>query len=348
MDPIIANIRQFAEKSRSLRDDPMAVEERGDKDLEGSLDATLQELQAQIATASQALEKLRAENVTLSSTEDLENPRLRLRELQAVKLGMASLAAKPPMLPSSASAALPSVLAYQTIKHSIAESKKEIPSLESQISFHEHQLRTSRSLQTDHSDINLALRARIDLLRTSSGKESRKDVRQIAQDRVNAGRALQKHLRSRAASLRAALLEFAEEHLAVQLAAEELGGPVVGDSMEVDEDSLAAGVFGKRKSQPSGKNAEQKRQRRLEDIRGAGPQTAENEVSEKSLAGEEFVALVDALVEALDGRSQDGVYVRLERESAAVRFLVRARVAQFHPKDARRIRLVDFGRELDD
>jgi hypothetical protein len=28
--------------------------------------------------------------------------------------------------------------------------------------------------------------------------------------------------------------------------------------------------------------------------------------------------------------------------------LVRAKVAQFHPKDARRLRLIDFGRELDD
>ena len=53
--------------------------------------------------------------------------------------------------------------------------------------------------------------------------------------------------------------------------------------------------------------------------------------------------LLDAAMEA-----GSGVYVHIQRESAASRFLVRAKVAQLHPKDAKRIRLVDFGRELDD
>jgi hypothetical protein len=52
------------------------------------------------------------------------------------------------------------------------------------------------------------------------------------------------------------------------------------------------------------------------------------------------------LVEA-DGKGP-GVYVDLPRESAAARFLVRSKCAQFHPKDARKLRLIDFGGEIDD
>lgn len=41
-------------------------------------------------------------------------------------------------------------------------------------------------------------------------------------------------------------------------------------------------------------------------------------------------------------------YVELKKDSAASRFLVRAKVAVFHPKDARRLKLVDFGRNVED
>jgi hypothetical protein len=48
------------------------------------------------------------------------------------------------------------------------------------------------------------------------------------------------------------------------------------------------------------------------------------------------------------GAGSPSPYVDLQRDSAAARFLVRAKVAQFHPRDAGRIRLIDFGRQLDD
>lgn len=41
-------------------------------------------------------------------------------------------------------------------------------------------------------------------------------------------------------------------------------------------------------------------------------------------------------------------YIELKRDSAAARFLVRAKVAVFHPKDARKLRLVDFGSNVED
>jgi hypothetical protein len=56
--------------------------------------------------------------------------------------------------------------------------------------------------------------------------------------------------------------------------------------------------------------------------------------------------LMNKLVEA--GGDTSAAYVELPRETAAARFLVRSKVAMFHPKDARRLRLVDFGRDLED
>lgn len=41
-------------------------------------------------------------------------------------------------------------------------------------------------------------------------------------------------------------------------------------------------------------------------------------------------------------------YIELKKDSAAVRFLVRAKVAVFHPKDARKLKLVDFGSNVED
>lgn len=41
-------------------------------------------------------------------------------------------------------------------------------------------------------------------------------------------------------------------------------------------------------------------------------------------------------------------YIPMKQDTAIVRFLVRAKVAAFHPKDARRLRLVDFGSSVED
>lgn len=45
---------------------------------------------------------------------------------------------------------------------------------------------------------------------------------------------------------------------------------------------------------------------------------------------------------------ENSPYIELKRDSAIARFLVRAKVACFHPKDARRLKLVDFGTSVED
>lgn len=152
--------------------------------------------------------------------------------------------------------------------------------------------------------------------------------------------------------LKRALDSFIDERLAAMLAAEELGGPVVGDLADIDDDMLAAGFNAQGKAKPlRGDGDDVVRQKRFDAIWGRimDIDSEEGTSSERDAAGMEIKVLIEELIATLIGESADGgVYVDLPRESAAARFLVRAKVAQFHPKDARKLKLIDFGREIDD
>jgi hypothetical protein len=54
--------------------------------------------------------------------------------------------------------------------------------------------------------------------------------------------------------------------------------------------------------------------------------------------------LIDKLLQVASTSSS---YLELERDSAASRFLVKAKIAQYHPRDSRRMRLIDVAREID-
>ena len=151
---------------------------------------------------------------------------------------------------------------------------------------------------------------------------------------------------------------FIDEHLASMLAAEELGGPVVGEFLDVDESNLEAGF------NPQGKARKMRdapsaggRQRRIDEIWGprregqaAGEGNNIAEWNEKTAAAGEMRELTEKLLNSLMEANvgQGDGYVKLDRESAAARFLVRSRVAVFERGDGRKLRLIDFGRELDD
>lgn len=144
------------------------------------------------------------------------------------------------------------------------------------------------------------------------------------------------------------------------LAAEELGGPVVGDMMDIDEQDLVAGFNSQgRVKTTKAKPGDDKRQRRIDEIwgprdgeegQGHGHKGEGRDRDEITAAGREMRDLTEELLNSLSQSEGDSLaaYVRLPKETAAARFLVRAKVAQFHPKDSNRLRLIDFGRELDD
>lgn len=148
--------------------------------------------------------------------------------------------------------------------------------------------------------------------------------------------------------------KFVEGHLAGMLAVEELGGPMVGDMMEVDEEVLIAGFNQQGKSRKSRKDSagnEIERKRRIGEIWGPPDEddgTEAGQRSEKEAAGAAFRALTEDLLNAAAGDEDSDPYVDIRQETAIVRFLVRAKVARFHPQNERKLRLVDFTGELED
>jgi len=195
-------------------------------------------------------------------------------------------------------------------------------------------------------------------LRTQQNEQQHQPPQTRARQLIDEKEVKQRAFEAETQRLQSRLDAFIDEHLAAMIAAEELGGPVVGDLQDVDETMLEAGFTASgapAKAPPSKltKAALDKRQRRIDEI--WGPQAAlddsvasDADLSAKVAAGNELARLIAQLIRGLEGESEDGVYVRLERDSAAARFLVRSRVARFHGKDASKLRLTGFGRDLDE
>ena len=123
--------------------------------------------------------------------------------------------------------------------------------------------------------------------------------------------------------------------------------------MEIDDAMLEAGfnAGGKTKA-PRGNSGKDKLQRRIDEIWGSRPSLdgqANEQWSEKQAAAAEIRDLVEQLLNSLveAPNNGSGAYVQLQRESAASRFLVRSKLAQFHYRDAQKLRLLNFGGEID-
>ena len=195
-----------------------------------------------------------------------------------------------------------------------------------------------------------ALEKRIEILTIENENQSHSSPEELAKALMQEEQQKRRSYITGLKKLVKAFNTFVDEHLAAMIAAEDLGGPVVGDMVNVDEDALKADFDkqGKAKKSKVDKGTiEAKRRRRDEEIWGSSEQDPNQEPrSEREAAGADFRWLTEDLLNASAGDEDSDPYINIRRESAAVRFLVRAKVAQFHPADARQLRLVDFGKEL--
>lgn len=253
-----------------------------------------------------------------------------------------------PFLPGSSSL-LPTLLATNVTQQSIVEAKDAVRSSRAKLVAVQRDLEQEEKDLQDANAITQSLEGRVDDLRSEHQERSSKQPSQLAKELLIATRKQKQRYDVDSRRLQSALENFVEERLATLVAAEELGGPVVGELMDIDDDTLAAGFSQQGKPRPlkQAKAAVDKRQRRIDEIWGRTGASSDEPLSEKDAAATEIRSLIDELLQALLGEGNGGEYVELERDSAAARFLVRAKVAQFHPKDARKLRLVDFGRALD-
>lgn len=222
----------------------------------------------------------------------------------------------------------------------------------------EHDLNeTKQRLEIEQSDLTDAklikseMENRISSLQGDIEERTQKTSSQVAKDMIRQAKSKKSYYDDETGKLVKAFNDFIDNHLAPMLAVEELGGPIVGEMLDIDEDVLEGGFSNQGKVKKA-KLKEDKRQSRIDQIWGARPVEEEMDEpwDEKSAAAAEMRELTEELLNSLvdaDGNGP-GAYVELQRESAAARFLVRSKVAQFHPRDARKLRLMDFGGEIDD
>ena len=243
---------------------------------------------------------------------------------------------------------LPALLAVCNAQRLIRETKEGISST------HQKLIEARQRLveeEADLKDANLLLKAlnsRIARLQVEVDEMSQKPPDEVAQGMVREQETRRQLYEKETKRLVKALVNFINERLASMLAAEELGGPVVGDLLNVSDEILEAGFSHKgkaKKIKPSNSGNSTKRQQRIHEVWGLGDST--ESPGERHAAGKEMRSLLEELLN-IAAEGSTGTYINLPRDSAASRFLVRSKVAQFHPKDARKLRLVDFGRELDE
>ncbi|KAK2030888.1 hypothetical protein LX32DRAFT_651208 [Colletotrichum zoysiae] len=313
-----------------------------------SLEQSLQELRQNIQQHKERLAALqendsnRNRNLSGAGREPYE----------VMKSAFEQVAGTPPFLPFSESV-LPALLALRKTHQTITESQAYLISQGASLDRTKRRLEIEQANLADQKLLQQSLEKRIQSLKDAAESQMELTPQQAAQERLDELRQKKKRYDRETSRLLKALRTFIDDHLAAQLAAEDLGGPVVGEMMEIDSDQLIAGFNAQgRPAKIKPKPDEDKRQRRLEEVWGLPQDTNQKrgEADEAAAAGREMRALTEQLLNQLveSGGDSTTAYVKISKETAAARFLVRSKVAQFHPRDATKLKLIDFGRELDD
>ena len=261
-----------------------------------------------------------------------------------------NLASTEPELPAPDSP-LPALLATRLTHDTITQTKEAIKNMDSQCRRETAILEKEQGNLQDAISITESIERRMNTLRSRRLENSKKSSGQAARDLIRELKRRARVYEDDTQNLVVSFNTFIDDHLASMLAAEELGGPVVGDMVDVDDDVLEAGFSNQGKARkPRSDHNTDNSQRRIDEIWGRANGSGSSKMSAREAAGTEIRSLTEELLNASAsaGSTGAGAYVTLPRDSAAARFLIRAKVAQFHPRDARRLRLIDFGRDLDD
>ncbi|KAL2142204.1 hypothetical protein VTI28DRAFT_1471 [Corynascus sepedonium] len=260
-----------------------------------------------------------------------------------------------PYMPPAGSP-LPALLAMRRAQQTIAETSEHADSEAASLEQLQQRIEAEQANLREQQALQAALESRIQSLREGLENREDKTEEQIAKERMAELKKEKDRWDKQTSSLMKELNWFIGEHLGPMLAAEELGGPVVGGLMDIEPEDLSAGFSAQGKLKKAKDQPDQdRRQRRIDDIWGPRDEqgqtgTRSRERDEAAAASAEMRDLTEQLLNKLmeAGGDNSAAYVDLPRESAAARFLVRSKVAVFHPKDARRLRLVDFGRDIED
>ncbi|KAL4919868.1 hypothetical protein BDW62DRAFT_216512 [Aspergillus aurantiobrunneus] len=341
----VEKVRGFVEDRRKAENtyDEQRISSSEIQAYEKKLDDTLRELQDRVRRQEEDLRKLRAANTNDISEIGID-PSSRIAQVRRAKKAYDSLLKSETNLPKPESP-LPSLIALYETSRIINEGKSSVSATAEKLVNARQRLKTEETNLSDAQSIKDGLRKRIDNIQKDKSGSREKLPSEVARELLEEQRRKKDDLDKDTARIRTALHTFCDENLASMIAAEDLGGPAVGDVAEVSDATLAAGYtrHGKSKKPKAMEEDEDNNQYRIDDmLHLQSGQQRDQPSNKREAAATEIHELLDALLDA--GSS----YSDLPHESAASRFLVRAKVAQFHPRDARRLRLIDFGRSLND
>ncbi|KAG4439658.1 hypothetical protein IFR05_004855 [Cadophora sp. M221] len=314
------------------------------------LDRTLSALQDRVKAQEALLADLRASTTTIDAQPSADRE-THLQQLKALKSAYESLTPSEPWFPSRDSL-VPGLLALRDSNKVTNETEESIARKEAQLKATQQRLDKEQGDLKDAKFMQAEMEGRISTLKEQINQRTQQSPGQIAKEMIRAMKKRKGYYDAETKKLVQALNAFIDDHLAAMLAVEELGGPIVGEILDVDEEMLEGG-FSTQGKPKKAKPSEDKRQRRIDQIWGPKPveeNDPEEPWDEKHAAAAEMRDLTEELLNSLVDAEGNGpgAYIDLRRESAAARFLVRSKVAQFHPKDARKLRLVDFGGDIDD
>ncbi|KKK16173.1 hypothetical protein P175DRAFT_0553729 [Aspergillus ochraceoroseus IBT 24754] len=340
----VEKVQHFAEDRQKVEEyyEQHRISSSDIQDYERKLDDTLRELQDRVRRQEDDLRRLRAVNATPSIGVEAGS---RMAQVRRAKGAYDSLLKSEPDLPKPESP-LPSLLAIEETTRILKESKASISMTAEKLVNARQRLKTEETALRDARSIQDGLRRRIDSIRKEQSTNKEKSPSDLARDHLEEQQKKIITLDQDAGRMKTALHKFCEDTLAPMIAAEDLGGPAVGDAADISDATLASGYtrHGKPKKPKSSETEDQSsNQNRIDDLlrRQTGQESTQPSNKREAAA----VAIQELLDTLLDAGSS---YIDVPQESAASRFLVKAKVAQFHPRDARRLRLIDFGRSLND
>ena len=281
---------------------------------------------------------------------ETDDVNVRISQLQILTSGYRKLAETSPDLPSVDSR-LPSLISGRVVEQIISGTREGIQATLKSLREARRDLQNELNSLTDSETLNKIFKRRVGELEIAASQTNRDDSHTMAVRLMDSEKLQTRTYQQDREVLNTALDEFITDRLSPLLAAEELGGPVTGSVLNVTDDMLAAGFTDRGKVNKGRKADDDHRQRRIDEMFGNLAVRAGDDqddlAAEAAIAAQAMKDLLEKLIQLSIDRGS-GRFLELDKEDAASRYLVRSKVAVLDPRDGRKIRLVDFGKPLED
>ncbi|RPA82714.1 hypothetical protein BJ508DRAFT_325180 [Ascobolus immersus RN42] len=227
---------------------------------------------------------------------------------------------------------LDSLLAYRNTLNTTKQLEEAISHLDGHLTRLRADVTTEENHLASAKQLNTALQEHLAELEEEA-LQIQQGGSQLREKRKKEAAEKAKLTRQEARKLVRGLMSFIDNNLSLMLAAQLAGGPKVGQ--ELDTDALEIWV--------EKANTGKAKKGTLDAMWGNKDKGDARDLREE--AGKEMKRLLEELMNA---SLETSPYVQVEEDSPFVRFLVLAGVAVGHPRDAGKLKLVDFGRTLEE